>query len=454
MRRTLSVAVLGLLALASGRASAAPVHDICADLGSTLPVGVSSFSAAGDWPSVAASQYGVDWKLLYVYVVPTTDPKADVEYWLLGKADLAKSLGAIPVYTFYELLQIGQQNGMTGSEPDVVKAVLADPASMKRYFDDFVFLLQTAEKAGTPTIVHVEPDSWGFMMWAMGVEGNADATSIQVSVKSSGHPDVASFPDHAGGLGRALLALRDKYAPSVRLGWHASNFRVGQKPEVVTGFYSAMGEWDVLFTEQPHLEGDPKQWWLPWDATLLQTNEAWFQKLSGDTGLPILLWQAQIGTTDFHFFDGDSANLEAFANVGLGGVLFDLRGSGNPDDYRAYESKDLATVPPSSSTAGGTAKDMRARLAEYAKAPLAWPVGSPCASGGSSGGSGGGGGGGAGTGGTTQAVPNPPEKPQSDDSGCGCRAAGGRNPSGFGLLLMLAGLLASRRRGSASMLTR
>ncbi|MBK7581460.1 MAG: hypothetical protein IPI67_14775 [Myxococcales bacterium] len=401
MRRHTLPTLLALATFATTPTWASPAHDICADLGPTLGVGVSSFSAAGDWPVVAEQQHGVDWKFLYLYVVPNNDPKPDVAAFLTAKASLAKSLGAVPVFTFYELLQLGQQKGISGSEADVVKATLADPALMKRYFEDFVFLLQTAEKSGAPSIVHVEPDSWGFMIWAMGVEGNADASSIPVAVASSGAADVAGFANDASGLGKALLALRDKFAPSVRLGWHASNFRVGQKPEVVTGFYSSLGEWDVLVTEQPHLEANEATWWEPWDTTLLDTNVAWFSALSSATGLPVLLWQAQIGTTDYHFFDSEPAALDRFAKAGLGGVLFDMRGSGNPDDFRAYESAKLATVPPSSSTAGGTAADMRTRLASYAKAPLVWPAGSPCASGGGASGAGGGGaaaGGGGGSG--------------------------------------------------------
>ena len=45
----------------------------------------------------------------------------------------------------------------------------------------------------TAAIVQVEPDSWGFMIWTMGVNGNADATSVPVKVESSGHPDVAGL---------------------------------------------------------------------------------------------------------------------------------------------------------------------------------------------------------------------------------------------------------------------
>jgi hypothetical protein len=455
MRWPVVTTALALVLLGSRVGSAAPAHDICADLGPTLPVGVSSFSAAGDWPIVAEQQYGVDWKLLYVYVVPTSDPKPDVEAYLLGKAELAKSIGAIPVYTFYELLQIGQQQGLTGSEPDVVKAVLVDPVAMKRYFDDFVFVLETAEKSGAPAIVQVEPDSWGFMMWAMGVEGNADATSIAAAVKSSGHPGVAAFPDDASGLGRALLALRDQHAPTVRLGWHASNFRVGQKPEVVTGFYASMGDWDVLFTEGPHLEANESTWWEPWDPGLLEINSAWFSAVSSSAGLPILIWQAQIGTTDFHFFDGDTTELERFANAGLGAVLFDMRGSGDPDDYRAYEIPELATVPPESSTAGGTAAHMRTRLASYAQAPLAWPAGSLCASasaGGASGAPGGGGSSGAGAGGASSGggggsgATAGAGSSSDDGGGCGCRAAGDRTGSSGAALIAIAllGLCALR----------
>src|SRR5512135_3016703 len=155
MTRAAKLLLVLACSLASSVAQAAPKHDVCADLGPTLPVGIASFSASGDWPVTAEQQYGVDWKLLYLYVVPTNDPKPDVATFLLDKAALAKSLGAIPVYTFYELLQLGQQMGLSGAEADVVKSALVDPALMKRYFDDFVFLVQTAEQVGAPTIVQV-----------------------------------------------------------------------------------------------------------------------------------------------------------------------------------------------------------------------------------------------------------------------------------------------------------
>jgi MYXO-CTERM domain-containing protein len=397
------------------------------------------------------------------------DPLPDVKWWLNSKIDVAKSLQAVPVFTCYLLLQLGQARGLTGSEPEVVQKVLQSPALMKEYFEKFVFLLQTAEQSGTPVLMHVEPDSWGFMMWAMGVEGNADATSVAVSVGSSGHPDVAAFPNHAGGFGQALLKLRDQHAPSARMGWHASNFRTGTRPDVVTGMYASMGDWDVLVTEEPHLEANEAEWWLPWDEAKLQTNLDWFFAVSQQSKLPVLMWQSQIGTVDWHLFTGGPAMLERFAKAGLGAVMFDLRGSGNPDDYRAYEIPALATVPPSDSEAGGTAKEMRARLAQYTKNPLAWPAGAPCAPGGGGSAGAAGGAGAPGSGGNAGSTPGQDAGPGTDaandsshaadgasssplssggagDGGCGCRTSPSSSPPAVGLLIALAALTLRRAR--------
>jgi hypothetical protein len=87
------------------------------------------------------------------------------------------------------------------------------------------------------------------------------------------------------------------------------------------------------------------------------------------------MWQMPIGTTDWHLFDSEPTLLRRFVEAGLGAVLFDLRGEGDPDGFRAVEGDGLDAVPPADSEAGGTAADMRRRLAAYTTAPLAWPLG-------------------------------------------------------------------------------
>ena len=101
-----------------------------------------------------------------------------------------------------------------------------------------------------------------------------------MSVASSGHADVAGFADHAAGFGNALVALREKYAPTVRLGWHASNFRVGTRPEVMTSFYSEMGDWDLLVGEHPHVEPEGGSWWDPWDEDRIAINLTWMSTVT------------------------------------------------------------------------------------------------------------------------------------------------------------------------------
>jgi hypothetical protein len=445
--RSLPLALLGATTLWAARAVSAPLHDVCSDVGSTLGLGVSSYSAAEGWPERAQAN-GVSWKFLYFYVFPSQTPVADMTSFIELKAGVARGLGATLVITFYDLLKRGQSAGLTArpsasnGEADIVQQVLESPPLMRGYFDGYIAVLQAgaqAALAGTATMVHVEPDSWGFMMWAMGVEGQSDASRVTVKVVGSGHPDLVgqSFADDAGGFGQALLYLRTKYAPSVRLGWHASNFRAGTRPEVVTAFYSSMGEWDALLTEDPHVLSSEQNWWEPLDPAAVDTNVSWMAGVSAGSHVPLLMWQIAMGPFDFHLFAeaGGRDVLSRMMGAGLSGMMWELDGTGgeDPDTFRA---SGLA-LPPAGSPAGGTAKDLRDRLAAYRANPLAWPVGSPCAAGNADGGSSGGrGGGGASAGGAAGGG-------TSGGESCNCSVPGRTRPPAWWLLV---GLLPWRRR--------
>ncbi len=497
--RLLAETTLATLTAVTAPALAAPAHDLCGDV-SSLGMGVSSYGAAEGWPEMARDN-GVSWQFLYVYVFPSQTPTADMTSFIQLKGQIAKGLGAHLVLTFYDLLKRGQSAGLTArpnadvAEADIVQQTLEDADLMRDYYDGFIAVVQAASSTQTDALVQVEPDSWGFMLWAMGVEGRTDAGTLPVQVVSSGHPDLAgqAFPDDAGGFGQALVYLRDKYAPDVRLGWHASNFRSGTRPDVVTSFYSSVGNWDVIVTEEPHLLSNEQNWWEPLDPVALQTNVDWVASVSAGTHLPVLFWQVLIGPVDYHLFaeDGGRDALQQLLGAGLIGILWEHQGSGaTPDDFRGLG----VSTPPDTSPAGGTAKDLRERIAAYQADPLPWPAGSICASGsggsggatagmggessgeggatstsggsaGASGGRGGGagaagggvtggagssagasaggvGGGGAGSGPTTQA----PGATSKAEGGCGCSvpAAGAR--SGWATALALALAAAGFRR--------
>lgn len=455
-----TVTVLSFVAALSvtAGARAAPRHDICADLGPSFAFGVSSFGSVRDWAPAAKSQYGADFKLLYVYILAggMDDPDNFAEWYIRPFVETAQQMDAMPLLTFYQLLDLGRAAGHGGSEPEVVAAALADAGVMRTYFDHWVWLLELAAEFTPPVIIHSEPDSWGFMMWAMGVEGNDDPTSVPVQVQSSGHPETAGFSDDAAGLGQALVALRDSHAPEVRLGWHASNFRAGSQPEVVSNFYAQVGDWDVLIGEHPHLEPNEATWWEPLDTDRIDVNVSWLSSVTSSAGVPLIFWQMPIGTVDWHWIGdpSDLSLLERFVDAGAVALLFDHQsnhGATDPDDFRA--AGDLGTPPPASHPAGGTAADMRARVAAYSQAPLSWPAGSLCDQGISTGGSGTGGGGTAGTGaaGSGQGGGVAPAAPAdtTDDGGCGCVLPGPRPHRGLSLLasaIALAALWWRRRR--------
>ena len=411
----ISLAVIVLSGMGHA-AWAQPRFDICEDVGPTLGMGVSVYGAVGDvWPNAAVADHGASWQHAFWYALVNDDRE-----WIVNhKGTVARPDGAMMVFTFYHILQLGQNAGYNGTEAEVVKQAVEDPVVMHEFFTRFIQYLELFELLEAPVLMHVEPDAWGFMMWSFGTDGNDDATSIEVRVGGSGHPDATGFADHAGGLGQALLAMRDRYAPSVRMGWHAANFRVGTRPEVTAGFYSSMGPWDVLVVAHPHNEANGAAWWEPWDETRLATNLAWFRTVSTSAGLPILMWQIPMGW-DYHVIplSGDRSALARFAEANIVGMMTTHLGVGDPDEWRGFGS--FAEVPPEPLGIGGTAADYRSRVATYALDPLVLPEGSLCAGGRS---------------GAVDAGPTPdaPVVGQpTDDTGCGCRTGGGQ-PVGLAL---------------------
>jgi hypothetical protein len=436
MLRWLTATVLGLMGLTAASATAAPRHDVCADLGDSFAFGVSSYGDVRDWAPTAKESHGADFRFIYVYILNggMNDPDNFAEWYVTPFIQTAKEMDAVPVLTFYQLLDLGMEAGHSGSEAEIVQSAISDGAVMNRYFDNFVWLLQLAHQLGPPIIIHVEPDSWGFMMWAMGLEGNDDPTSVHVAVTGSGHPDVIGFSNNAAGLGQALVALREQYAPEVRLGWHASNFRVGTRPEVVTSFYAQLGDWDLLVGEHPHVEAEDASWWEPWVEDRIEVNLTWLSSVTSAAGVPLIYWQEPIGGPDYHLIGdpGDLTMLTRFASAGAVGLLFDHQKHNDvedPDDFRSYGS--FGEIPPDGHPAGGTAADMRDRVAAYSQTPLTWPGGSVCDTG-------------VETGTPEVHRPGATGADYGDDGGCGCRGAGAGS-RGTSWLWGLAALALSRR---------
>jgi hypothetical protein len=113
-------------------AHAAPRHDFCRDAGPSFFFGVSSYGDLREWAG-EANAAGADFKMLYVYVLAggMENPSDFETYYLRPFADAAIAIDATPVFTFYQLLDIGRAQGFGGTEAEVVRATLQDDGAMR-----------------------------------------------------------------------------------------------------------------------------------------------------------------------------------------------------------------------------------------------------------------------------------------------------------------------------------
>ncbi|HSO94706.1 MAG TPA: hypothetical protein VLV81_01555, partial [Acidimicrobiia bacterium] len=155
----------------------------------------------------------------------------------------AQARGTIPVFSYYMLLQSsGACAGCGEAQTDL--AHLNNTGLMASYYADFTKLMQrlgpgTADGIagyGATTIVQVEPDLSGYAQQAVRLgscfgfcSGTGESPDLlRAAVASSGNADVAAYADTWRGFNLALLHLRDRYAPNVKLAFHVSNWTTGR----------------------------------------------------------------------------------------------------------------------------------------------------------------------------------------------------------------------------------
>src|SRR5439155_15440909 len=90
---------------------------------------------------------------------------------------------------------------------------LRNPNTMRAWYASATLLFKRAGAfRHTRVIVHVEPDLWGYVQQA--ARGDR-ASSVRAVV---GH----GLPNNVSGFARAVVRLRNRYAPNVRLAYHLS----------------------------------------------------------------------------------------------------------------------------------------------------------------------------------------------------------------------------------------
>jgi len=170
---------------------------------------------SGDDP---AYELGVTLDLHYHYFVglsteggwPTWNSNPDYAGKRIAEA---KRHGTIPMFTYYCMAAHGENN-LAGS--------IGNAQYMATYFRDYLQLLATIKASGSPAVVQLEPDLWGFAQQAASAAGGADKVSAKVAV--SGARECSREPDTLVGLGRCLIALARSRAPQTLVGMHASGW--------------------------------------------------------------------------------------------------------------------------------------------------------------------------------------------------------------------------------------
>ena len=126
--------------------------------------------------------------------------------------------GAIPMISYYIWFSVA---GDVEGAPEV--AALDDGSRVSRFLADFRFLCQVMnEDPSIPTIIHVEPDLWGY-----GQQVDDDPAAIPAAVSAAAAPECSGLADTMEGLARCMLAIARAEAPNARVGFHASAWGAG-----------------------------------------------------------------------------------------------------------------------------------------------------------------------------------------------------------------------------------
>ena len=219
----------------------------------------------------------------------------------------ADQLGAIPMFTLYQMASWGDGN---------IYGVY-DKAFMTNYWDSVRLMFQQIKVYGKTTLVNFEPDFWGYAQLNFGQHGTKIATEQQALVKAV-NPDCANQPDTVAGMGQCLVQMARALAPNAYIGFPPSLF-----PGIVTSEEIAYmkdvgadkadfvvmqtldrdaGCFEAAYTGENALCTRPSSVPYWWDATNQATPSfashfAIARQFHEGLGLPLIWWQTPLGVS-------------------------------------------------------------------------------------------------------------------------------------------------------------
>jgi len=280
---------------------------------------------------------------------PTWNTNGDYPLFFI-QTDTSHSVTSM--FTYYQLaLELENNND----------AVLADSTRMNQYLSDWRTLAQKIAAGGEPAAINIEPDMFGYLMQRAGM-----GTAPSMIAASFSQPECAGYSQDMPGLLHCIRTLVRMYAPSARIGYHASmwgayydvldpNADIEASGKTVADFLISVGADQTDFVTVETLDRDAGFWetsgggatcsltmgsrgavyWDETNTTLPNFSQhlRWVKALTTEANLPALEWQTPLGipsstcggSTDHwrdnrvHYFFGHVPDL---IGAGIAGMTF------------------------------------------------------------------------------------------------------------------------------------
>jgi hypothetical protein len=199
-------------------------------------------------------------------------------------------------------MRINQKAGSTNGNNDYAGA-FRNQTLLKSYFDDYRLLLIRIGDA--KNILHLEPDTWGFLRNDTG--GN-NPHAVSSPVKGANSADCSTEEDSLSGVASCLISMTHKYAHNSAVGLHFTCWDNGTaaKRQACLDYWKALGadkgdfialdvkDRDAAWAEK-YQSWSGSYWWSPTEfnnfVTLVKT-------VTEGLGKPAMLWQIPLGNAN------------------------------------------------------------------------------------------------------------------------------------------------------------
>jgi hypothetical protein len=303
----LAAACLVTPALAAKRPHGWPSHRV--ELGLTSPPG-----------GAAALRRSAPFRFRYQYLAGGVNTGAGWSTWnpngtfVSTYAHDSVTQHVTPVFTYY-MIRTSLPGKNDSDEQRADLGNLQNVATMKAYYQDLELFFRRANESGRTTVLHVEPDLWGYVEH---VAAGDNAATVPAQVSATGLPELSGLPNDVSGFARAVVRLRDKLAPHVLLAYNLSIWGTGvdiqysdpPSPEIdrlaakAAAYYRSLNaHFDLTFSEfsdrdagfKQVIYGDGGASW--WNAADFGRNVRFLRGYSRAAHQAIAIWQIPLGNT-------------------------------------------------------------------------------------------------------------------------------------------------------------